>query len=128
MSDKTERELTTKQRAAIAALLCARDAKSAAIACGVAYRTLCRWMELPAFRAALRDAEGEIMGASLRRLTHATAAALDVLEDGMSASTPPALRLRAADITLAKLATFRELLDVDARLARLEAMAGGGVD
>lgn len=116
-------KLTTKQRAAVAALLVERDAKSTALVCGVPYRTMLRWLEREDFRQAVADAERELLGVTLRRLTSSTAQAIDVLNAGMGPEHPIAARVRAAGIVLGKISAIYELASFEGRLSDLEERA-----
>lgn len=118
-------ELTPRQRAAIASLLVERDAKAAAAAAHVGYRSLMRWLTQPAFRRALEAAEHELLESVVRRLTRATDLALDALISGMGEEQPIGARVRAADIVLARHASYRELVDYGARIRALEERGSG---
>ena len=50
-----------KQEAAIAALLTHRNQEEAAEAAGISKRTLHRWLQMPAFQAAFREARRAAM-------------------------------------------------------------------
>lgn len=116
-------DLTTKQRAAIAALLEGQTQATAATAAGVGRQTVSRWLSEPAFSAALREgSDGAIRAASARlaALTeHAIAAIAATMAQPM---TPGAtVRLRAADTLLSQALRIREHADILERLAILEA-------
>src|SRR5512136_621320 len=72
--------LTPRKRRAIAELLTARNAQEAAVAARVGYRTILRWLENPEFRAALIQAEGNVLDSATRRLLAGQAKALATLE------------------------------------------------
>ena len=111
--------ITPSQQRAIAALLEARDANAAAAAAGIPARSLYRWMGEEAFRHALLEAQGELLRGVLRRLTHASSLAIDVLERSMREGELPQ-QLRAADITLSRLLKAQEILSMESRLEALE--------
>jgi hypothetical protein len=115
-------ELTTRQRRGIAALLTEPDVKAAAQAAGVGYRTLMRWLaELPEFRAALTQAEGETIDAAGRRLLAGQDSALNVLAEIMdNHDNRPGDRRQAAAAWLDFALRWRELRNVEQRLTELE--------
>jgi len=112
--------ITPSQQRAIAALLEARDVQAAAAAAGIPARSLYRWMGEEAFRHALLEAQGELLRGVLRRLTHASSLAIDVLERSMREGEPLPQQLRAADITLSRLLKAQEILSMESRLEALE--------
>ena len=118
--------LTTKQRAAIAALLAGGTVRAAALAVGVAEKTIYRWMTDPAFSAALKAAEGDAVNEASRQLVSLASVALEqvrtILED---TNTTPTLRLRAAQIVLENLLRLRELATLEERITALEAANNG---
>ena len=57
-----------KQEEAIAALLTQRNVEEAARATGVATKTLLRWMQIPEFNAAYREARRAAFGQATARL------------------------------------------------------------
>ena len=116
-------ELTTRQRRAIAALLSEPDAKAAARAANVGYRTLMRWLaELPEFRTALTQAEGATIDAAGRRLLSGQDQALKVLSDMMTdPETTQANRRQAAQAWLDFALRWREVKNIEQRLTDLEA-------
>lgn len=114
--------LTPKQQRAIAALLTARDVADAAQAAGVGYRTLRGWLKQPAFVAELDEAQRQALSATIRRLTSLSMGATVVLARVMADNeATPAARIRAADIVLSRLMSLKELIDVEQRLAAVEA-------
>ena len=115
--------LTAKQAAAIHALMTARDAKAAAALCGVAYRTVCRWLTQPEFQAALREAQRIALDTTVRRLAELSGAAVDTLRDVMRDEVTPGVKVRAADVSLSQLMRLSELADLEARITALEAAA-----
>lgn len=118
-------KVTLRQRRAVEALLTSGDVAAAAAAAAVSRKTVYRWLKQPAFRAELENAEAEALQALQRRLVALGARAGDVLEAAMESGERTADRLRAADITLARLLQLRELVDWDARLSALEAQLAG---
>lgn len=118
----TDDQLTPRQLRAVEALLAFGEVTRAADAVGVNRATIRRWRQTPAFDAALRAAEAEALDGVGRRLTRLSAAALDVIDQVLAdAGAPAALRIRAADLVLARLLQVRELVEIEDRLAALEA-------
>jgi len=117
-------KLGRKQEEAIAALLSQRSIEEAARTCGLGARTLIRWLKLPEFQAAYRDARRAAVSQSVARLQQATGAAVSTLLKVMvDPSTPPATKVRAADSVLDHSAKAIEIEDLDARLTDLERAA-----
>lgn len=120
------KELTARQRRAIAALLASPDTKEAAAAAGIGARTLYRWLSEDAgFRAALTQAESDLIGDSTRRLVGGQQAALDALEDLIAGATKDSDRRLAAVAWLDFVLRWRELQNVELRLSALEAAING---
>lgn len=118
--------LAPRQQRALEALLEHGEVSAAAAAVGVNRATIRRWRQTPAFAAALREAEAEAVGDVARRLARLSSAAVAVLEGLIDEpDTPPALRLRAADLALARLVAIREHVALEERIAALEAAVGG---
>jgi transposase-like protein len=114
-------ELTTKQRAALAALLAGGSYTDAAKAASVHPNRLTAWMKDKAFVDALHQAEGErLQGVtrSLLALADKAAGAIEsVLDD------PGALdssKIRAADVVLGRLLQIKELAELEERIRKLE--------
>ena len=116
-----------KKEAAIAALLTHRNIEEAAKAVGVSGVTLIKWMKIPEFDQAFREARRDAFRQSVARLQQASGAAvttlLKIMVDG---AAPASTRLRAADIVLAHTSKAIEIEDVEARVAALEAAASEG--
>jgi hypothetical protein len=114
-------KLGRKQEDAIAALLTQRNIDEAANAAGVGTRTLLRWMKIPEFDAAYREARRQAYGQSISRLQQgSTAAATTLLKVMVDIATPPSTRVRAAEAVLSLAAKAIEIEDLDARLKELE--------
>ena len=113
-----------KKEEAIAALLSQRNVDDAARAAGIGTRTLLRWMKMPEFDAAYRQARRAAFGQSIARLQHgSSAAASTLLKVMVDASSPASCRLRAADSVLSHAAKAIEIEDIEARLSALERAA-----
>lgn len=113
----------TRQTRMIAALLDPAN-KSQEVACaaaGVPVRTLQNWLLDPDFVAALRQAEGQLVNHAARRLLTLTDDAIAALSDNLSEYSKPNHSLRAAELVLSHVLRWREVQDLEARIAALEA-------
>jgi hypothetical protein len=118
--ENSETGISTKQQKAIAALLSERTAKDAAKRAGIGERTLYNWLAEPAFRAALRSAEKDILDVVTRRLSAGQSLALDTLETLIQKAKHESTRLTAAVSWLTMFMKYHELNDIDERLTALE--------
>ena len=110
-----------KYEAAIAALLTQRTTEEAARTTGIGIVTLMRWMKLPEFDQAYREARRAAFSQSVARLQQASTAAVSTLLKIMiDPASPPSCRVRAADSVLSHAAKAIELEDIEARVATLE--------
>jgi hypothetical protein len=104
-------KLTRKQEALIAALLTEPTHAAAATKAGVSEATVGRWLHLPAFRTAYRQARRELVVGAVGRIQAATGQAVDTLlavaKDGAKDSD----RVRAAVALLDH--AFRGLTEAD---------------
>jgi len=118
-------KLGRKQEEAIAALLSQRSIEDAARTCSVGARTLIRWLKLPEFNAAYRDARRAAVSQSVARLQQATGAAVStLLKVIVDPNTPASTKVRAADSVLDHSAKAIEIEDLEVRLTELERAAG----
>ena len=114
-------KLGRKQEEAIAALLTQRNTEDAARTVGVTPKTLLRWMKLPEFKAAYREARWEGVNQAIARMQQATGAAGTVALKLMTdPSVPAAVRLRAAEFVFDRAIRGVELEDIEARVTALE--------
>jgi transposase-like protein len=117
-------KFTRKKEEAIAALLTQRNVEEAARTAGIGTQTLIRWMKLPEFDSAYRDARRAAFGQATARLQQgSSAAATTILKIMFDANAPASVRLRAADSILSHGAKAIELEDLEARLVELERIA-----
>ncbi len=113
-----------KKEEAIAALLSQRNVDEAARAAGIGTRTLMRWLQIPEFQTAYREARRDAFGQSIARLQHAASAAASVLLKVMlDPNAPAASRIRAADSVLDHAAKAIEIEDIEVRVSELEKAA-----
>src|SRR5229473_219082 len=121
--------LGRKQEDAIAALLTQRNVEEAARAAGIGTRTLLRWLKIPEFlsayrearRAAFGEARRAAFGQAVARLQQgASAAATTLLKTMIDPATPASVRVRAAECVMNHATKAIELEDIEARFAVLE--------
>src|SRR5271157_3773652 len=113
-----------KQEEAIAALLSQRNVDEAARVVGVDPKTLLRWLKVPEFQAAYRQARREAYSQSIARLQQGTtAAATTLLKTMIDASTPASVRVRAAEAIFNHAAKAIEIEDIEVRVGDLERAA-----
>jgi hypothetical protein len=106
------------------ALACGATVDAAARQCDVAERTVYRRLHDPAFRARLQDLRTDMVRRTAGMLTAAASTAVTTLLSLQKDSVPPAVRLGAARAVLELGVKVRELADLEARIAALEAQAG----
>ena len=113
-----------KKEDAIAALLSQRNIEEAARAAGIGTRTLLRWLTLPEFQTAYREARRAAFGQAVARLQQGTsAAATTLLKTMIDPNTPASVRVRAAEAIFNHSAKAIEIEDIEARVTALEAAA-----
>jgi len=113
--------LSTRQSAAIRALVTGATQADAASAAGVTERTIRRYLGEPVFVLALRQAQDVALGGVTRKMASGASDALDVLMVVMADEyVPAAVRVRAALGWLNTLWKARELADLAERITALE--------
>ena len=114
-------KFTRKKEEAIAALLTQRNVEEAARAIGIGAQTMLRWLKVPEFQKAYRDARRDAFSQSIARLQQASGAAVSTLLKVMvDPATPASSRIRAADSILDHAAKAIELEDIEVRVSELE--------
>ena len=109
---------------AIAALLTQRNFEEAAGAAGIGTQTLIRWLKIPEFQAAYREARQAAVSESNARLQPASSAAVSALLKIMvDANAPSSARVRAADRIRERAKQGVENEDIEVRVAALEQTA-----
>jgi hypothetical protein len=114
-------KLGRKQEETIAALLTQRNTEEAARAVGISPKTFLRWMKVPGFDTAYREARRAAFGQCIARLQQGASAAATLLEmlidpGNPSAYVPPKSILSHANKAI-------EIEDVEARVSDLERVA-----
>lgn len=108
------KNLSTKQVAAVSALLASPTKADAAKAVGISTRQLARWELLPAFVTALAEARRAMFREGVNRILRRIEKALDAVERNLDAGSPNA-ELRAAEILIDAAFRWRGL-DVEEQL------------
>ena len=113
-----------KKEEAIAALLTQRNIEDAAKAAGLGTNTLLRWLKVPEFQTAYREARRAAFGQAVARLQQGTsAAATTLLKTMIDPATPASVKVRAAEAIFNHAAKSIEIEDIEARVSELERAA-----
>src|SRR5450432_1174333 len=114
-------KFTRKKEEAIAALLTQRNIEEAAKSIGIGTQTMLRWLKIPEFEKSYREARRAAYSQATARLQQATGAAVaTLLKIMVETSSPPSVRVRAADSVLNHAKQAIEIEDVEVRVAALE--------
>jgi hypothetical protein len=113
-----------KKEEAIIALLSQSGIDQAARVAGIGTRTLMRWLQNPAFKAAYHKARRDAFGQATARLQQASGAAVStILKIMLDKDNPAASRLRAAESVVDHAAKAIEIEEIEARVTALEEAA-----
>ncbi len=113
-----------KKEEAIAALLTQRNIEEAAKVAGIGANTLLRWLKVPEFQKAYREARRAAFSQSIARLQQGTsAAATTLIKLLLDPNTPASVRARVADSIFAHASKAIEIEDIEARVSELERAA-----
>jgi hypothetical protein len=110
--------------ALLLALACGATVEAAARQCQLSDRTVYRRLKDPEFRSRLQAVRSDMVQRAAGMLTAAAGEAVRTLLALQKESAPPAVRLGAARAVLEIGIRVRELADLEARIAALEAQAG----
>lgn len=128
MSGYDDSSLSTKQHAALVALLNEPTLGAAAQEAGCTEQTLRRWLRQPAFAAAYRRARQQALAQAVGGLHAVAGEAVRTLRSAM-AGPNPADAVRAAEAVLAHAFRSAELVDLADRMDELERrLDGAGSD
>ena len=83
--------------------------------------TLWRWLQLPDFQASYRTARRQVVERAVSELQAACGEAVETLKRNLHCENP-AVEIRAAHIILEQSVSGIELMDLQERVERLEAM------
>jgi hypothetical protein len=110
-----------KKEEALVALLSHRNLEEAARSVGIDPKTLLRWLQVPEFRTAYREARRAAFLQSVGRLQQASsAAATTILKLMLDPKTPASVRVRAAECVMNHATKAIEIEDIEARVTELE--------
>ncbi|NEA78035.1 hypothetical protein G3I30_02650 [Actinospica acidiphila] len=110
----------TRRPAAVLALAQGHTTGQAAKQAGVSSRTVLRWLEDDDFRQEISDTRTELLRAAVGRLAAAATKAVDTLVDALTTEKGQA-RVQAAKVLLEATLSLRESLDLEERIAAIEA-------
>jgi hypothetical protein len=106
---------------AVAALLTQPNIDTAARSVGISPATLLRWMKVPEFQTAYREARRAAYGQAIARLQQAMPLAVQtMLKVLVDPATPASVRVRAAEVVANHSYKAIEIEDVEARVTALE--------
>ncbi len=114
-------KLTRKHEQAISALLSEPSIKAAAEICGIGEATLYRWLQLPSFAVAYRTARRQVVERAVSELQAACGKAVETLKRNLDCVIP-GVEIRAAQIILEQAVKGVEIMDMQERIERLEAL------
>ena len=118
-------KLSRKKEQAIVALLEEPTVRDAAERVKISPTTLYKWMALPEFDSAYKQARRDAMGAAIARLQKASNEAVDTLREVMGdQEATPASRVTAARAVLDLALKATEIEQIEERLSELERRAG----
>jgi len=118
--------LAGKKAALVRLLAQGATLSAAAVGAGVGLRTAQRYMQDPLVRVALAQAQDAALGDVARRMSAGAGAMLDVLQAvAADVAMPPSVRVAAARTWLETMFRAKEMLELSARVAALEAKLGG---
>lgn len=113
-------KLSRKADDLIIALLANDSIAGAAKAVGIAEKTAWRWLQDPDFARSYREARRRVVEQALATIQAATTEAVETLRRNLTCQKP-AVEVRAAESIIATAVKAVELMDVEERLAALEA-------
>lgn len=114
------RDLRGRENAVLLALAQGSTTDQAGKAAGVSGRTVRRWMADPDFAARVAELRAELLARTVGALVDASLDAVRTLRECLKARSE-ATRVRAATALLNALVVVRESVDLEQRLAALEA-------
>jgi hypothetical protein len=110
-------KFSRKMEEAVAALVAYRNVEEAARAVNLGAQTLYRWMKIPEFQAAYREARRAVVGQATGRLQQASGAAVAILLNVMRDSgAAQSARLKAADRVLSYIKGTSRIEEIGVRL------------
>lgn len=123
---RTANVLRRGENAVILALAQGRSTDEAGRAGGVTGRTVRRWLEDPSFAARVSEVRVQILDRTVGALVDASLDAVATLREMAVNAQSEAVRVRASTAILNALVVVRESVDLEQRLAALEAAGKDG--
>jgi hypothetical protein len=117
--DKTEQNLTEKQRKAVISILEAKSISEGVKKAGISRTTFYEWLKTPGFKSEFSRQRNELIELGLDELKAATGEAVKVLK-GLLGSKNEGIRFRAAESILTHVEKFKELEEIEKRLTEIE--------
>lgn len=117
---RTTAGLSANQKKALSALLTSKSVRDAAKTCGLAERTVWRYLAEDLFLQALRSEQSAIYAAASVRLSEGTDKALEELESLMTGAKSEAVKRQAISDWLSYGFKLWELQELESRIAALE--------
>lgn len=123
--ERPRQQIRAEERRGDRRLVDSAQHRRAARFIGVAPNTLLKWLKLPEFAEAYRQARRDAFSQSIARLQQASSAAVATLMKIMvDVNAPTSSRVRAADCVLGHAARAFEIEDIEVRVSELERTAG----
>jgi len=107
--------------AVIAALAAGLTIEETAKQTPVSARTIHRWLKDAEFKAEVDAARSQLVNNTLGRLSDSATAAVKTLQELLSSSQPPSVRLGAARAILEMAVKYREAVELAERVKQIEA-------
>ncbi len=125
-SDMSSR-VTAKQQKLIEGLLTGLTIATAAKQAGINERTAYRFLKLPYFQSAYREAQAQLWDESIGQLRLGVKVALAVMRKHATAEVEPtaATQMRAAQVWLEQAVTLYKMSELEAKVADLERLIKG---
>jgi hypothetical protein len=111
--------------ALILALACGANVEAAAKKAGMSRRTVTRRMQDPIFRRKVDEKRGELLYRTAAMLNAGCGEAVKTLLGLQQGSAPPTVRLGAAKAILEQAIRLKEVVDLEQRIAAIEARMTG---
>lgn len=118
-NDRAQDGLTRAQLRAIPALAAARSIEEACGRLGITSTTYRRWMAVPAFAKAMREAQNELCASALRQVQHTAGEAAETLRELLTSESEQ-IRLQAARAVLDLGFKARSTIELEERIRALE--------
>jgi hypothetical protein len=113
--------LSPRQNRAIEALVSGASASVAASYAGVTPKQVYQWLKKPVFKQEIKDRNHEILESAVNHLTRAASDSVLLLQQAVrDPNQSMNIRIRAADMILTHLNSYKKLYELEDRLVQLE--------